>query len=304
MRCVIPRVSAVVVMVALAMTSASAAQAAEDAPTPTADVVAAALPHDPVARASAADRATTAGVGEHGAVWADTALGRVTLTPGDRQVTHQQGDLQVSEDFAARTTTSGATTSGAQSLAVLRSRADSTIRWSFSLPQGSTAAVAPDGGVAVSRMVQPGVTIQATVVDAPWAVDATGRHLPTRYAVAAGSLTQTVDLQDAVLPVTADPRLTYGRGVYLNMRGSELFAVGSAIVLAGGGAAAYACDRGAPGAIGVVVRVVCVVVGSPSLIAILQTIVAFYRSVDRNACYQTRILPKRPGWTVVNGKNC
>lgn len=303
MRCRIPRLSAVVVMVAMAMTCASAAQAAEDAPEPTADVVNAALPHDPAARATDT-RATTAGVGAHGAVWTDTALGRVTLTPTDRQATQQQGGLHISEDFAARTTTSGATTSGAQSFAVLRSSADSTIQWSLGLPRGSHAAVAPDGGVSVTRTVQPGVTIRATVVDAPWAVDATGRPLSTRYAVSDGSLIQTVDLRDAVLPVTADPRLTYGRGVYLNMRGFELFAVGSAIVVTAGGAAAFACDRGAPGAIGVVVRLLCAVVGTANLQDVLQTIAAFYRSVDRNACYQTRILPKRPGWTVVNGKNC
>lgn len=42
-------------------------------------------------------------------------------------------------------------------------------------------------------------------IDPAWAVDATGKSLPTSYTVQGSTLTQHVDLAGAVFPVVADP---------------------------------------------------------------------------------------------------
>jgi len=47
-------------------------------------------------------------------------------------------------------------------------------------------------------------------LDAPWAVDAAGRSLPTAFKLEGSRLTQTIDTREAAYPITADPHYTWG----------------------------------------------------------------------------------------------
>ena len=90
-----------------------------------------------------------------------------------------------------------------------RSRAD----FELDLPDGAELRPAGDGAFWVVD-----VTAERTVgaVEAPWAVDARGTLLPTRYTLLPdGRLRQHVDTDGAVFPVAADPTIAYGfhRGI-------------------------------------------------------------------------------------------
>ena len=50
----------------------------------------------------------------------------------------------------------------------------------------------------------------AATLEAPWAVDATGQVLPTRYEIQGDTLVQHVDTEGAVFPVAADPSFGLG----------------------------------------------------------------------------------------------
>jgi hypothetical protein len=73
------------------------------------------------------------------------------------------------------------------------------------------------GGVLDPYLVQVGDSFKVLdandqyVVDlaAPWAIDASGRYLPTSYTLAGNELRQHIDYTDAIFPVVADPAWTY-----------------------------------------------------------------------------------------------
>lgn len=73
------------------------------------------------------------------------------------------------------------------------------------------------GGVLDPYLVQVGDAFKVLdlndryIVDlaAPWAIDASGRYLPTRYTLTGNELRQHVDFTGAVFPVVADPAWTY-----------------------------------------------------------------------------------------------
>ena len=52
-------------------------------------------------------------------------------------------------------------------------------------------------------------------IAAPWASDASGAPVPTRYEVEGDSLTQVVDHKGAIYPVVADPKISFGWKIYL-----------------------------------------------------------------------------------------
>jgi hypothetical protein len=77
------------------------------------------------------------------------------------------------------------------------------------------------------QTVDLGVAVAATL-EAPWAVDAAGKELPTSYELVGDDLVQHVDTTRAVFPVAADPSFGLGwQGVipvyYLHMTKSETY---------------------------------------------------------------------------------
>lgn len=179
---------------------------------------------------------------------------------------------------------------------------------SFGLP--SDGHVQPDGSVLLTREEARGERLTAEIAP-PWAKDATGRSLPTWYALDSSGhvLTQHVDTAGAVFPVAADPRLTFGWGVYLNVTGAEAKAIASAVLAIGGAGAIVACSGlgRLPVVLGRVVQLLCTAVGVPTIRVILNSIVSLWRnggSTSTSTCYQKRIVGPSTGWYVVALRNC
>lgn len=90
------------------------------------------------------------------------------------------------------------------------------------------------------------------IVDQPWAKDATGRPLPTKYLVKGDRLIQTIDVPgDATFPVVADPKLRkywWGISYDFNKTETKKIAAGGTIC-AGVFAAAAALVTGPAGPI-------------------------------------------------------
>jgi hypothetical protein len=178
---------------------------------------------------------------------------------------------------------------------------------SFGLP--AAGQVQSDGSVVLTKETSLGVQMRAEIA-APWAKDATGRSLPTWYVLDSSGrfLTQHVDTEGAVFPVAADPRLTYGWGVYLNVTGAEAKAIGTAAVALGGGLNIAICaGKGLPLVIGRLAAILCTVVGGASVLSIIKSIVSLWRaggSTSNNTCYQKRIVGPSTGWYRVALRNC
>jgi hypothetical protein len=109
--------------------------------------------------------------------------------------------------FSSGATTSlsvGSTSPGAvQVLATLSSpEAPTTYAFPVRVRPGASLKVASDGGAVITDGVR-----EMARFDPPWAVDAKGTAVPTRYVVAGSTLTQVVDHRSAdfAYPVVADP---------------------------------------------------------------------------------------------------
>jgi hypothetical protein len=85
-------------------------------------------------------------------------------------------------------------------------------------PKAFRFPVAIDGGTATLRLrsdggvdvYEPGAPDAMATVAPPWATDADGRPVPTRFEIQDGALTQIVDHRGAAYPVVADPKFTWG----------------------------------------------------------------------------------------------
>ena len=188
---------------------------------------------------------------------------------------------------------------GGQVITVLRS--GSTARYELGLAPGWQLYAAGAG----YQITKPGTDLTG-VVEAPWAVDATGRALKTWYETSSDQeLVQHVDTTDAQYPITLDPKLTYGRGIYLNLTGTEVQGLLAAMIAVGGGAAYITCKGIAklPAAIAKVAKVVCDVAPALSIGHIFAALKSL-GAIDSFACYQKRIVPNNGNWKIVNGKNC
>ena len=134
------------------------------------------------------------------------------------------------------------------------SHAPRSYTFTFRLGHASpTLRLKADGSVAVLNGAK-----QVGIIAPAWAIDATGRAVPTRYHVSGNSLTQTVDVApETVFPVVADP--TYGWGytnvtVYLNRNETYQMGVGgsASVILLGAICAATGVETSGVGcAIGI-----------------------------------------------------
>ena len=74
-------------------------------------------------------------------------------------------------------------------------------RFEDAVPDGSTAELRPDGSV----QFFDADGYESGGIAAPWALDANGEEVPTRYSLDGTTLIQSVDHQGAAYPVAADP---------------------------------------------------------------------------------------------------
>lgn len=129
----------------------------------------------------------------------DLPVTRSTATKSDgRYVLPAHGDASVAV---------APTSSGTQILIGIESQ-DAPTSYGFGLDApGLGAQITPDGGIdltdAAGRL--------ALQVQAPWAIDAQGRRVPTRYELSGGAITQVVDHRagDFDYPIVADPKVKF-----------------------------------------------------------------------------------------------
>jgi hypothetical protein len=286
----------------------SASEEAALAPSEVADVIRRALANAPKPTASAEEERTGEGEGgvtDEGGMWAKSAAGRIELAPVGQGKTPLRSakvdDLLVSGGFAVRKTNEGA-----QGFAVLSGARSAMPVWRLQLPEGVKPSIDEETGrVRFLKTEEKNVLALDVALEKPWAVDATGKRLSTRYELDGDKVVQHVDLKGAEFPVVTDPRLTYGWGVYLNMFGAELATIGALAVGVGkGGWTALCATSKLPSGLARFTTWLCVTVGSSTVSDVYEAMADVYKSVDNSACYQAQIVPQSKKFKKTKFKNC
>ncbi|MFT7837236.1 hypothetical protein Q5530_13900 [Saccharothrix sp. BKS2] len=139
------------------------------------------------------------------------------------------------------------TGSGLRLTTVLKDgRAPEEFRFALSLPEGSAPLPRANGSVDV---VDPAGRVVASI-NKPWAFDATGAAVPTRYRVEGSVLVQRVEHGGAAYPVVADPSIDFGltsATITLNPKDQRIILSGGGVA-AGGLLGALICSGSGPGA--------------------------------------------------------
>ncbi|GAA3543654.1 hypothetical protein AFL01nite_29960 [Aeromicrobium flavum] len=167
--------------------------------------------HDRLAQIALVDAAvplaqSPTGAVRHGRVPIETvggALIELDLPTAKTRVDRVGGRLHLEASRGA-TLAVTPTVTGAQVLVGVESEAAPTA-YAFGVHGGVIPRHAPDGGVDLVRADGE----VAAQIEAPWAIDAEGRSVPTRYELRHGGITQVVDHRagDFAYPVVADPRI-------------------------------------------------------------------------------------------------
>lgn len=186
---------------------------------------------------------------------------RVAVQQAATRPSARRGALSIYEPAARGVSIAMRTAIGSlQIFAVLKdAMAPTGQRYALELPAGSRLQATADGGFIL-------VAADGTVVgriDAPWAKDAAHRELRTRYALEGNVLVQETDTAGAQFPVVVDPRISFGRYIYIRFNPTERREIFLTVAQGGGLiAGALVCSE-APvvgqavcGAVGVVVATV------------------------------------------------
>jgi hypothetical protein len=177
-----------------------------------------------------------------------------------------------------------------------------------SLPEG-VSLVQAGAGYALMKKSDNAVLVLGAI-EAPYAIDSAGKTVPTSYSLSGNNLIQTIDTSQGVTyPVVADPKLTFGAGIYLNITGLEIKAFSTAVAAAGGAAIIAGCSDISdkiPVSVTRVIKLMCTAVGGLTVKQVYNSIVALWKSgkVVTTACYQTKIYPQNNKWVTVAAHNC
>jgi hypothetical protein len=140
------------------------------------------------------------------------------LAASGRATVHRDGMLVSATTLPATTAAARLKDGGLQLLTVLESAAaPAQAAYRFDLPAGAQLIPTGQGGYAIA-----GPDAVYGTISPPWAIDAAGRRLPTRYVAMGDTLIQRIDLTGAVFPVVADPYVTIGRYIYVTFRKAEV----------------------------------------------------------------------------------
>jgi hypothetical protein len=113
-------------------------------------------------------------------------------------------------------------TDGFQVLSVLRR--GNTADYEVSLPKGVTLRELGTAGAYVAVNRATGKTVG--MIDAPWAVDAQGKRLPTSYKITGNRIRQFVNTKGANYPIVADPYFRwYWNGAVVTLTWADQMAV-------------------------------------------------------------------------------
>lgn len=188
--------------------------------------------------------------------------------------------------------------SGGQVLTVLR-RGD-TARFKITTPDGAKITEEPGGGllIASDEMIYG-------ALDAPWAVDAKGKRLPTSYRVEGTTIVQKVNTSSADFPIVADPTFRlcdWYTAVCMKLNYWETRRVSETFVVGVGAATAALCSLipWSPWYVGAV-RVACTGIVAAYYWALRGT---FLTAKAQGRCVQLKFnIPPTValrGWGVVN----
>ncbi|MEV0324740.1 hypothetical protein ACIBKX_40615 [Streptomyces sp. NPDC050658] len=139
-------------------------------------------------------------------------------------------------DIAVQPTTDGAS----RTLVTLKSSAASTEqRFELDLPARTEAIDNGDGGYGLIRQpVGDEPTVVVGTIDAPWAKDAAGKEVPTKYKLDGRTLVQSIETNDdTAFPVVADPKVSFGWATYIKFSKAEVKKHASKMKYAASGAA-------------------------------------------------------------------
>lgn len=144
-------------------------------------------------------------IGTHGDEAVDVKITLPTTTSAT-DVEVVEGDTVYVDEQSDTSYVIDATNDGARIMSVLESpAAPHEIPYVLGVPEGASLIERADGSVDVAWVVD-GVEAVIGTVEAPWAVDANGNQVATRYVVDGMTLTQVVEpTADTEYPVTADP---------------------------------------------------------------------------------------------------
>ncbi|MBK6041193.1 hypothetical protein [Streptomyces sp. MBT55] len=215
-------------------------------------------------------------------------------------------DVKDSTDLAVQPAADG----GVRTLVTLKD-ASAPSEYRFPLELGKDSALAEDGsgGYLITRGAGDHKLVVGTI-DAPWATDAAGRPVPTDYRLEGATLVQTVTpSSETAFPVVADPKLTYGAGIYFNATGTEWKSYAIAAGSVGYFANVVGCgftDKIPHAALKRAAQLICSVIGYKTLKdygAFLKKVVKD-KKLSPGSCYQTRLTPKNGKLTKVSAGNC
>lgn len=210
-------------------------------------------------------------------------------------------------DLAVQATSDG----GVRALVTLKdSSAPTEHRFPLTLQSDVRLVEDESGGYHLVRSSVEGISPVIGTIDAPWAKDASGRSIPTSYRLEGNTLVQTVQTsQNTEFPVVADPKITFGAGVYFNAWGYEWqgysIAAGSVAYFANVAGCAV-LDKIPNVALKRAATAICSAVGYKTLKdwgAFLKNSVKD-RSLGPTTCYQTKLMPRNNRLSKVSPGNC
>lgn len=165
--------------------------------------------------------------------------------------------------------------------------------FTYELGEGVHPELRPDGGVDLV-VDSDGVITTVGHIATPWAVDANGSAVPTEFDVVGSTVRQVVTVSSSsAYPVVADPLLTYGWGVYMNLKGAEWKALGAAVAGTSVGVSTAAClGAKLPAAWAKAVGSVCTLIGVSTGITAFTSALEEIASwkLAAGSCYQLQIL--------------
>lgn len=176
---------------------------------------------------------------------------------------------------------------------------------------GATPVLRADGGVDLTAPSGGSSSVEiVAALDAPWAVDAHGSPVPSWYTVTDDAVTQHVSVNDdTAFPVVADPRVSFGVGVYISFNKIEmqqLSTIISAVAVLGATAGCVALSgkvSKVPG-VGKFVNWACGAFGFGPVRALILSLPSRSASTYTASCYQMRIPSQSPALKVVASSQC
>lgn len=155
-------------------------------------------------------------------------------------------------------------------------------------------------------VVQDSSGALVATIDVPWARDATGRDLSTSYSVdGSGNLVQHVDTTDAVFPIAADPRVTWGwYGPDINIYQWEATPVAEAFTAATATGTLAACNFAkADKRIAGMLKMACASLGFSKMQTFIDAVKAI-ADLPQGECHKIPLLYPNKGRVVPAEGNC